>query len=60
MNFSKDLKSYKIIFIRRYGVGKASINHKLMSKDIGKEYEPTMSMDIKNLQIKVNDKIIQI
>jgi len=31
-----------------------------MSKDIEKEYEPTMSMDIKNLQIKVNDKIIQI
>ena len=31
-----------------------------MSKEVDKDYEPTMSMDIKNLQIKVNDKIIQI
>ena len=52
--FSTDLK------IGRYGVGKASNIHKLMSKDVKKEYEPTMSMDIKNLQFKVNDKIIQI
>ena len=29
-----------------------------MSKDVKKEYEPTMSMDIKNLQFKVNDEII--
>ena len=31
-----------------------------MSKDVKKEYEPTMSMDIKNLQFKINDEIIQI
>ena len=31
-----------------------------MSKDVKKEYDPTISMDIKNLQFKVNDKIIQI
>ena len=58
--FSKDLKPYKIILIGSYEVGKASNIHKLMSKDVKKEYEPTMSMDIKNLQFKVNDKIIQI
>ena len=61
--FAKDLKPYKIklyTLIGRYGVGKASNIHKLMSKDVKKEYEPTMSMDIKNLQFKVNDEIIQI
>jgi len=31
-----------------------------MSKEIDKEYESTMSIDIKNLQIKGNNKIIQI
>ena len=58
--FSKDLISYKIIFIGRYGVGKTSIIHKLMNKKFDKEYEPTMSIDIKNIQVKINDKIIQI
>jgi len=32
--FSKDLISYKIIFIGRYGVGKTSIINKLMKKKI--------------------------
>ena len=31
-----------------------------MEKDIENEYEPTMSIDIKNIQAKVNDEIIQI
>ena len=31
-----------------------------MNKEIDKEYALTMSIDIKNLQMKVNDKIIQI
>ncbi len=31
-----------------------------MVKDINNEYEPTMSIDIKNIQAKVNDEIIQI
>ena len=29
-------------------------------KDKDKEYSPTMSIDIKNIQFKVNDKIIQL
>jgi len=58
--FSKDLISYKIIFIGKYGVGKTSIINKLMKKKFYKEYEPTMSIDIKSIQVKVNDKIIQI
>ena len=58
--FSKDLISYKVIFIGRYGVGKTSIIHKLMNKDFEKEYAPTMSIDIKNIQVKIDDKILQI
>jgi len=58
--FSKDLLSYKIIAIGKYGVGKSTTIHKLMDKVIDKEYAPTMSIDIKNIQFKVNDKIIQL
>ena len=58
--FLKDLKPYKIILIGKYGVGKASIIHELMSKDAEKEYEHKMSMDIKSFQFKVNNKLIQI
>ena len=58
--FSKDLLSYKVIVIGRYGVGKTTIIGKLMNKEIEGEYAPTLSIDTKNIQIKVNDKIIQI
>jgi len=58
--FSKDLLSYKVIVIGRYGVGKTTIIGKLMNKEIDKEYAPTLSIDTKNIQVKVNDKIIQI
>ena len=34
--------------------------NKLIKKDIDKEYAPTISTDIKNIQAKVNDKIMQI
>ena len=58
--FTKDLTSYKVIIIGRYGVGKTTIINKLMVKNIDKEYAPTMSIDIKNFQVKVNDEIMQI
>jgi len=58
--FSKDVNSYKVIVIGRYGVGEATIINKLMNKEIDKEYAPTLSIDTKNIQAKVNDKIIQI
>ena len=58
--FTKDYKMYKVILLGIYGVGKTSIIHKLMNKEVDEEYEPTMSIDIKNIQVKVNDKIIQI
>jgi len=58
--FSKDLTSYKVIFMGRYGVGKTTIINKIMQKFVDKEYFPTLSIDIKNIQAKVNDEIIQI
>jgi len=58
--FSKDINNYKVIILGRYGVGVATIINKLMNKEIEGEYAPTLSIDTKNIQIKVNDKIIQI
>jgi len=58
--YSKDFLSYKVIFLANDGVGKSGIINKLMKKDIDKDYAPTISTDIKNIQAKVNDKIIQI
>jgi len=58
--FIKDLTSYKVIVIGRYGVGKKAIIGKLMKKEIDKYYADTTSIDIKNIQVKVNDEIIQI
>jgi len=58
--FSRENKFYKVIILGRFGVGKTTIIGKLMNKEIDKEYAPTLSIDTKNIQIKVNDKIIQI
>ena len=58
--FSRDLLTYKVIFIGLYGVGKMEIINKLMKKEISNDYSPTISVDVKNFQVKVNDKIIQI
>ena len=58
--FSKDLKVYKVIILGLYGVGKTAIIHKLKREDFDKEYEPTISIDIKMFQVKINDRIIQI
>ena len=57
---TKDLKVYKVIVIGMFGVGKTSITHSLMNNEVDEEYSPTMSLEIKNIQAKVNDKIIQI
>ena len=57
---SKEFLSYKEIILGLYGVGKASIINRLMNRMAEKEYSPTISVDIFNFQIKVNDKIIQI
>ena len=58
--FSRDLLSYKVIILGRYGVGKTTTIRKLMNKECEEEYAPTKTIDIKNIQAKVNDEIIQI
>jgi len=58
--YSKELLTYKVIVLGLYGVGKTSIINRLMNKEIDLDYAPTISVDIVNLQVKVNDKIIQI
>ena len=59
-NYSNDYMTYKVIILGSFGVGKTTIIKKLTSEEIDNEYLPTISADIKNIQIKVNDKIIQI
>jgi len=58
--FSHDLLTYKVIVLGLYGVGKTTIINRLMNKETDKEYAPTISVDVKNFQVKVNDKKIQI
>jgi len=58
--YSKDFLTYKVIILGLYGVGKTNIIYRLMKKNIDTDYAPTISADIKNFQIKINDKIIQI
>jgi len=58
--FSRDLLSYKVIILGRYGVGKTTTIRKLMNKECEEEYAPTKTIDIKNIQAKVNDQIMQI
>ena len=58
--FSHDLLTYKVIVLGLYGVGKTTIINRLMNKETDKEYAPTISVDVKNFQVKVNEKIIQL
>ena len=58
--FSNNFITYKVIIIGSFGVGKTSIINKLGNKEFDKEYYPTISADIKNFQVKVNNKILQI
>ena len=58
--FSKNLISYKLIILGKYGVGKTTSINTIMKKVADKEYAPTMSVDIKNIQVKVNGEIIQL
>jgi small GTP-binding protein len=56
---SKEYKTFKVIILGLCSVGKTTIIGKLMKKP-DKIYEATISLDIQKIQIKVNDKIIQI
>ena len=56
----KNLTFFKVIVLGIYGVGKTTIINKLMKNEVDKEYAPTISVDVKNFKVKVNDKDIQI
>ena len=58
--YSKELLTNKVIVLGLYGVGKEEIINKLLKRQIDNEYSPTISVDIVNFQVKVNDKIMQI
>ena len=58
-NNSKEYTTFKVIILGLLNVGKTSIVGKLTNKP-DKVYEPTLSLDIQYIQIKINNKIIQI
>lgn len=55
----RNYKTKKIIIIGLTGVGKTTISFRLIKNEF-KECSPTISLDLANYQMKVNDKIIQI
>ena len=57
--FNKDLTTYKVIILGLSGVGKTTISFQIIKKKY-KECSPTISLDLANYQVKVNDKKIQI
>ena len=58
--YPQNFLTYKVIVLGSYGVRKTSIIFRLMNKEVDTDYAPTISADIKNFQVKVNDKIKQI
>ena len=58
-NFTKELITYKVILLGLRGVGKTSISFHLIDNEFIQS-SPTISLDLANYQVKVNDKIIQI
>jgi len=58
--YSQDFITYKVIILGLYGVGKTSIIIRFMKKGFDEDNSSTITVDIKNFQVKVNDKIIQI
>ena len=57
--YSNELNTYKVILIGDKGVGKTSICLSLLKKDYINRIPSTISVQIQNYQIKINDKIIQ-
>jgi small GTP-binding protein len=57
--YSKELNTYKVILIGDKGVGKTSICLSLLKKEYINSIPSTISVQIQNYQIKINDKIIQ-
>ena len=57
--YSKELITYKVIILGLRGVGKTTISFRL-AKNQYIESSPTISLDVSNYQVKVNNKTIQI
>jgi len=57
---STDLLFYKVIIVGDYESGKGKIASLLFNKEYNDNYSPTISVDISNYQIKINNEIIQI
>ena len=57
--YSNELNTYKVIIIGDKGVGKTSICLSLLKKEYINSIPSTISVQIQNYQIKINDKIIQ-
>ena len=57
--FSNEYHSYKVILIGDKGVGKTSICLNFIKKELINNIPSTMSVQIDNYQIKINDRIIQ-
>ena len=58
--YSKDLKTFKVIFIGDSGVGKTSIVYRITKNGFKEDKAPTISVDLENYQVKINEQIIQI
>ena len=58
--YSNELNTYKVILIGDKGVGKTSICLSLLKKEYINSIPSTISVQIQDYQIKINDKIIQI
>ena len=54
------IKTYKVIIIGQSGVGKTCISYRIMNNEFNNKTSATLSLDVSNYQIKINDKIIQI
>ena len=55
----RNIQTKKIILLGLSGVGKTTISYRLITEEF-KQCNPTISLDLANCKIKVNDKIIQI
>ena len=58
--FSDKKKTYKINILGLNGVGKSIISFRILNNKFKDNSSPTISVDVENFQVKVNDKIIQL
>jgi len=56
---SDKFTTYKVNLLGINGVGKSGISFRLLNNKFKEDSSPTISVDVENFQVKVNDKIIQ-